>query len=635
MKNTPIRQLPIGAEAQPDGSTHFRVWAPEPRTITLVIEPHGSAASEVALDAEPCGYYSALVAGVGAGDRYRYRLDGTLLPDPVSRWQPDGPFGPSAVVDPRQFAWTDGSWRGVQLAGQIVYELHVGTFTRDGTWRAAIERLPQVAATGISLIELMPVAEFPGRFGWGYDGVFPFAPTRLYGTPDDLRAFVDRAHAIGLGVILDVVYNHFGPDGCVFTHYAQQYFTRKYTNEWGDAINFDGEHSGPVRELFASNAAYWIDEFHLDGLRLDATQSMHDASPRHVLADISRAAHRAAGGRGIVLVAENEPQHVRLVKPIDDGGFGLDALWNDDFHHSAVVAVTGRREAYYTDHGGTPQELISAAKYGYLFQGQRYEWQKQSRGTRTDGIPPAVFVNFIENHDQLANSGSGARVYARTSPGRYRALTALLLLMPGTPMLFQGQEFGASAPFLYFADQRPDLATLVQRGRAEFVSQFPSLATAEVQARLPVPHDPATFAACKLDWGEYDDHQAHRRLHADLIGIRCHDEAFRAQRRGGVDGAVLAQEAFALRFAAEKAEDERLLIVNLGPDIGRGSLAEPLVAPPDGYLWQLRWSSEHPAYGGGGTPDVAGPDGWRIPAHAAVVLRPTEIIDGRDGAGRR
>jgi maltooligosyltrehalose trehalohydrolase len=527
-------------------------------------------------------------------------------------------------VDPAAYQWSDGDWRGVTLPGQIIYELHVGTFTEEGTWFAAAGKLEALARTGITLIEIMPVAEFPGRFGWGYDGVFPFAPSRLYGAPDDFRAFVDRAHQVGLGVILDVVYNHLGPDGCVFRQFAAEYFSKTYSNEWGEALNFDEEGSRPVREFFVSNAAYWIDEYHLDGLRLDATQSIHDASPSNVIAEISSAARTAARGRDIVLVSENEPQQVRMVRPIAAGGYGLDALWNDDFHHSAHVALTGRSEAYYSDHRGSPQELLSAAKHGYLFQGQRYHWQKQPRGTRTRGVPPAAFVNFIENHDQVANSGRGERMWQRTSPGRYRAMTALFLLMPGTPMLFQGQEFGSTRPFLYFADHKPELARAVQEGRAEFLRQFPSLATEEVQGALAIPHDEKTFRRCKLQWDEYDCNLTYRRLHEDLIAVRRTDAAFGVQEPGAVDGAILAPEAFILRYAAPGDRDERLLVVNLGPEIVAGSFAEPLVAPPDGLTWTLRWSSEHVDYGGGGTAQVVGPDGWRIPGHSAVVLNPGE-----------
>jgi maltooligosyltrehalose trehalohydrolase len=626
MSSQVVRRFSVGAEVQSTGGTHFRVWAPAPRDVQLVVE-EGSGSSTIPLDREGNGYYSGFVRHAGAGTRYRFRLDGKLHPDPASRFQPDGPFEASQVVDPRQFAWSALEWRGAAVEGQVIYELHIGTFTREGTWRSAIGRLPSLAAIGITMIEVMPVAEFPGRFGWGYDGVFPYAPTRLYGSPDDFRAFVDAAHRLGLAVILDVVYNHLGPDGCVLAHYASDYFSSAYANEWGDALNFDGRCSAPVRDYFSSNAAYWIDEFRLDGLRLDATQAIHDKSETHIVREIAARARAAAAPRRIVIVAENEPQEVRQVRPIEEGGFGLDALWNDDFHHSAVVALTGRAEAYYTDHRATPQEFVSAAKYGYLFQGQRYAWQKQNRGTATRGVAPARFVNFVENHDQVANSGDGSRLHARSAPAAYRAMTALFLLMPGTPMLFQGQEFGSQAPFLYFADHGAALASAVQRGRAEFVGQFPSLASPEIQARLPSPHDPATFERCKLDWSAAQD--AHVRLFRDLIALRKSDIAFRQQRPGAIDGAVLDSHAFALRFWTDEEQAERLLIVNMGRHIDAGSFAEPLVAPPTGYEgWSLRWSSEHPDYGGVGTPEIVGDAGWRIPGQCAVVLQPRPIREG-------
>ena len=498
--------------------------------------------------------------------------------------------------------------------------MHCGTFTAEGTWRAAIEQLPELARLGVTVIEAMPVSEFPGEFGWGYDGVFPFAPTRLYGTPDDFRAFVDAAHQLGLAVILDVVYNHLGPDGCVFSRFAKAYFTRKYANEWGEALNFDDDWSHGVREYFTANAGYWIDEYHLDGLRLDATQSIHDASDEHIIAAISRRVREAARGRKTILISENEKQHVRMVRPIERGGYGLDALWNDDFHHSAVVALTGRNEAYYSDHRGVPQEFISAARRGYLFQGQRYAWQKQPRGTRTDGLPPAAFVTFLENHDQVANTADGRRLHSKSTPGCYRAMTALMLLMPGTPMLFQGQEMASSKPFLYFADHRPEIAAAVQKGRAEFVAQFPSIASGAARARLSVPHDRSTFDQCKLDWSERDTHAPTYRLHRDLLALRRADAGFRQQAEGTVDGAVIGAEAFVLRFPGDRDEDERLLVVNLGTDIVAGSFAEPLVAPPEGHRWTTRFSTEHPDYGGEGTPPIVTDAGWRIPGHAAIVL---------------
>jgi maltooligosyltrehalose trehalohydrolase len=616
------RRLPAGADVQVDGSTHFRVWAPRPREIRLVIENVAGGERDVPLDQEADGFLSARVPNVGAGDRYRYRLDGRVFADPASRFQPDGPFGSSEVVNPGVYRWNDTAWRGVTLRGQVLYELHVGTFTPEGTWRAAIERLDRLARLGVTTIELMPVAEFPGRFGWGYDGVFPYAPTRLYGSPDDFRAFVDAAHGLGLGVILDVVYNHLGPSGCVHREYASAYFTHRYENEWGEALNFDGPDAAPVREYFLGNAAYWIDEFHLDGLRLDAVHTIHDQSPDSIIAAVVRRARQAAGHRSILVVLENERQDTALLRARYQDGDGFDATWNDDFHHSVVVALTGRREAYYSDHYGTPQELISAAKYGFLFQGQRYAWQKQPRGGRTDGLPPEAFVTFIENHDQIANAGLGTRMHHRAAPARYRALTALFLLIPSTPMLFQGQEFGSTRPFLYFADHGGDLAEAVMKGRADFLRQFPSLAACDAQAQLPPPHDAATFERCKLQWDEWTAHVDHRRVYEDLLTIRREDQAFRQQRAGAVDGAVLRGSAFVLRFAAPSPHAERLLVVNLGTDLVTGSFAEPLVAAPAGHAWRMRWSSEDVRYGGTGAYDIVTADGWRVPGQSATVLSP-------------
>src|SRR5213076_1696853 len=305
---------------------------------------------------------------------------------------------------------------------------------------------------GITVIEMMPVAEFPGRFGWGYDGVDLFAPSHLYGTPDDLRAFINRAHSLGLGVILDVVYNHFGPDGNYLGIFSDDYLLRGKGHEWGDLINFDGPNSVPVREFFVTNGRYWIEEFHFDGFRFDATHAIRDRSSEYIIGAVGRAARAAAGSRSIILVAENDLQEAKTARPRSEGGDDLDGMWNDDFHHSAVVALTGRNEAYFSDYLGAPQEFIAAAKYGFLYQGQARSWRKVLRGTPSFGIAPEVFVCFIENHDQIANTGQGERLRFQTLPARYGAMTAFLLLGPWTPLLFQGQEFGASSPFLFFAD---------------------------------------------------------------------------------------------------------------------------------------------------------------------------------------
>src|SRR5438874_1285308 len=535
------RRLSIGAEPMDRGRTHFRVWAPRARRVD-VADGDGRLTP---LEPEAGGYFSG-AAEARIGDRYGFKLDDDqrLHPDPASRFQPEGPHGPSEIVDPHTFRWTDQAWTGATLAGQVAYEMHVGTFTRTGTFAAADDELRELARIGITLIELMPVAEFEGRFGWGYDGVDLFAPTRLYGAPDDFRRFVDAAHACGVAVILDVVYNHLWPVVSYLRAFSTAYFTYRYENEWGDAINFDGPDAGPVREFFLANAEYWIAEFHLDGLRLDATQQIFDRSASNIMAEIGLRAREAAGDRSIVMIAENEPQDTRLVRPLDEGGYGLDAVWNDDCHHSA-------------------------------------------------------------------------------SPARWRAMTALLLLLPATPMLFQGQEFAASAPFLYFADFDRDLADAVQRGRAEFLRQFPSIADLEERGGvLANPGDPATFERCRLDFAERQTHAAAYALHVDLLRLRREELACRSQQPGGVDGAVLSPSAFALRFFTPDHRDDRLLVVNLGADLTRGSFAEPLLAPPAGTDWALRWSSEDPAYAGNGTP-ATWPDGcWSMPAESALVLSP-------------
>jgi maltooligosyltrehalose trehalohydrolase len=619
------RRLPVGAEVMAEGGVHFRVWAPRRRKVDLVLEGGDGRGGIHPLDAEGDGYFSAAVPTAAAASLYRYRLDGgpRLLPDPASRFQPDGPHGPSRVVDPSAYRWTDGAWRGPRLEGQVLYEMHPGTFTPDGTWAAAAEEIDELAGAGITAIEAMPVAEFAGRFGWGYDGVDLFAPSRLYGEPDDFRRFVDRAHRAGMAVILDVVYNHVGPAGNYLGEFSRSYFTDRYQNEWGDAINFDGPDAGPVREFILANVAYWIDEFHLDGLRLDATQQIFDASPIHIVAEIGRRARAAAGGRRVLLVAENEPQDVRTVTPAAEGGHGMDAVWNDDFHHSAIVAATGRAEGYYSDYRGTAQELVSAVKRGFLYQGQWYPWQDQRRGTPTLHVPPAAFVCYLQNHDQVANSATGARLHQLTSPGRHRALTALLLLGPWTPMLFQGQEFSASAPFLYFADHEPELAASVREGRAGFLRQFPNIATPEIQDRLADPSDPETFRRCRLDLTERARHPTAYALHRDLLRLRREDAVFSAQRPGGVDGAVLAPECAVLRFF-DPAGRDRLLLVNLGRELVLEPAPEPLLAPTDRAGWRLLWSSEHPRYGGAGTPAVETAHGWRIPPHSAVALAPAD-----------
>jgi maltooligosyltrehalose trehalohydrolase len=637
------RRYPIGTEISPDGIVHARVWAPK-RTVVSFVEltPDGARRSTTELESEGNGYFSGVVPRVGRGSLYKLRLDDhTDVPDPVSRFQPEGPHGPSQVIDGRHYQWRDGGWRGPAVAGAVIYELHIGTFTRDGTYAAASRHLAELAELGVSVIEMMPVAEFPGRFGWGYDGVSLFAPYHHYGAPDDLRAFIDDAHAHGIAVILDVVYNHLGPDGNYLKEFSKHYF--KGNTEWGEALNFDGEESGPVREMFTCNAAYWSEEFHFDGLRLDATQQIFDSSTTHIIGEIVARVREAARGRRTLVVAENEPQDATLVRQRTNAGYGLDGIWNDDFHHSAMVALTGRDEAYYSGYRGTAQEFISAAKYGFLYQGEWYQWQHGRRGKPAFDIAPPHFIQFIQNHDQIANSAFGLRAHQLSSPASHRAITGLLLLLPQTPMLFQGQEWQASAPFLYFADHKTDLASLVRRGRAEFLGQFAHVATPEITARLADPSDDATFTRCKLDWAERNQESRMQSvaLVRDLIRLRRMDPTLRRQavndaesQENGIlarmiDGAALCESAFVLRYFGERRDLDRLVVVNLGCRFHAAPLAEPLVAPPPDKLWRPIWSSEDPLYGGSGTPSLdSDDDGWWLPAQSTVLLWPVP----REGA---
>ncbi len=624
------RRIPVGAEVQKDGTVHFRVWAPSAKTVEVVIEgsdesvrPSSAARTSRGLKHEAGGYFSGIVAGARVGTLYRYRLDeeSQLLPDPASRFQPDGPHGPSEVIDPSSFSWSDKKWKGVSPKGQVLYEMHIGTFTQEGTWEAAATQLHELAEVGMTLLEVMPVADFPGRFGWGYDGVDMFAPTHLYGRPDDFRKFVDQAHAEGIGVILDVVFNHLGPDGNYLKKFTPEYFTSRHKTEWGDAINFDGKESGPVREFFLANACYWMSEYHLDGLRIDATQAFFDESDDHILRAIVREVHKSAKRKSVVIVGESEPQRAELMRPMDRQGFGMDMLWNDDFHHAAIVAVTGRTEAYFTDYHGTPQELISCAKWGYLFQGQRYSWQRKPRGSIAWDIPRYQFVDYLQNHDQVPNAGIGRRLHVLCGPAQYRAITTLFLLGPGTPLLFQGEEFGASTPFHYFADHRGELARFVVEGRKKFLSQFRSSATPEVQALIPDPGDPHTFEISKLNFADREHSKEIYQLHRDLLHLRHSDSVLQSIDECRIDGAVLAPETLVLRYFSDR-KDDRLLILNLGRDFRLDPMPEPLLAPFDGMTWTVLWSSEDPRYGGYGVPSAIVQERWIIPGYAALLLAP-------------
>lgn len=609
-------RLPVGAQPGPDG-VRFRVWAEGRRTVSVVIE----GAGEFDLTAEAEGYFSADISSARVGARYRYRLDEDteLLADPASRWQPEGPSGPSVVCDPATFQWTDASWRGVLRHGQVLYELHIGTFTQEGTWAAAATRLSHLKDLGVTALQIMPIGECGGSFGWGYDTVLPYAPTHHYGTPDDLRRFIDAAHGHGIGVLLDVVYNHVGI-GDRYAAFSSHYFTHRHPTEWGAGFNFDGPHAAPVREFIVQNAAYWIAEYHFDGLRLDATQALFDDGADHIIAEITRAARAAGDERAIYVAAENQPEDRQLIDPPAKGGYGLDAIANDDFHHAAHVALTGHNDFYYRDYFGTAQELVSSAKYGFLYQGQRSDMRDAPYGTFNLRTAPDHFIHFTENHDQIANSARGLRLSELASPARNRAITALLLLAPQTPCLFQGQEFAASGAFYYFAGYEGDEAKAVREGRMKSLLDFPSVADPAMTAELPDPAAYATFAASKLDWSECDRNTRVVTFHRDLLTMRLTHPAFDVTDNRAVDGAVLGDHAFVLRFSTPDPLNDRLLLVNLGRDLPMSTVAEPLLSPYDGTKWALHWSSEDPAYAGAGRRPMDTDHYWILPADTAIVL---------------
>jgi maltooligosyltrehalose trehalohydrolase len=629
------RRRAFGAELDGRGVS-FRVFAPGRTSVDVVVQAGSEARVLPLAPDQEAGAWTAHVPGLGAGARYRYRLAGEPEPlaDPLSRYQPEGVAGPSEVVDPT-FAWTDDDFPGIAERGRVAYELHIGTFTAEGTWQAARARLPELARLGVTVVEMMPVNEFTGEHGWGYDGAFWFAPYHAYGRPEDLRRFIDDAHRYGLGVILDVVYNHLGDVGNVLPRFSPDYMGQA-KSEWGVGLSFDERTSRPMRELVKENAAYWIDEFHFDGFRFDATQAIADRSepPANILTEAAQAARDAAPGKTLYLVAENEPQDSRIARPRAAGGNGLDALWNDDMHHAALVALTGHREGYFIDYTGAARELAACVRQGFLFQGQRYRWQGRARGRTTRGLAPRAFVAFLENHDQLANEGLGERLWPRVAPGKLRALTALLLLAPWTPLLFQGQEWNATSRFPYFADHEAERAQIVKAGRADFLQQFARHAAPDERDRFPDPSAPATFASAKLDWDERHEpfHARAFALHRDLLELRRTDATVRREGEDGVtvDAVALTESILIVRYFGVDAdgEEDRLLVVNLGVDLEPDSVAEPLIAPPVGRVWRVAWSSEDPRYGGTGARGPRPPRDLYAAGEAAVLYVPAAAPSG-------
>jgi maltooligosyltrehalose trehalohydrolase len=612
------RRFPIGAELIGD-QVHVRLWAPDRGRAVIAIDGRLEPLSR-----EAGGYFSAVVDGQ-AGSRYGFQFDADTktYPDPASRYQPDGPHGLSEVIDATTFQWTDDGWSGVDLDHPVVYEIHLGTFTAAGTAAAAEAHLEDLASLGITVVQLMPIAEFPGQFGWGYDGVGLFAPSRLYGRPDDIRHLVDRAHALGMAVILDVVYNHVGPDGNYLRAFAKGYFSERYENEWGDALNFDGADAAPVREWVLTNVAYWIREFHVDGFRLDATQQIYDASPEHLVTAIARVARQTAATRTVMVTAENEPQDATLLRPAREGGSELDAIYNEDLHHSLRVFLVGTREAYFSDYQGTANEWLACARRGVLFQGQHYPWQKQGRGTPGLGVSPSRLINFLENHDQVANA-SGRRLVDLARPSDLRAMLGLLFMMPGIPMIFQGQEFGSRRPFVYFAHHEAPLRDAVATGRREFLEQFERLRDHELYKAEPLPHEREAWEQCVLDRDTRDRAEPQwRALITELARLR----RLRPRRDGAydLDGAAPDQTLLLLRYFGD-GDADWLVVLNAGPDRDVAAVSEPLIAPPAQRSWTPLFSSEHPRYGGQGRMAWV-PGHWPAPGHSLLVLQATTKED--------
>lgn len=514
-------QLPYFGAVPSQTGVRFRIWSPNARALELVIRD-GRVAGRHPLAHLGDGLYETWVDGAGANDRYVYRLDHEQeLPDPASRFQPEGVHAASQVIDPTTFRWTDERGRIRPPQDLIIYELHVGTFSAEGTFAGVQSRLPYLRDLGVTAIELMPVADFAGARNWGYDGVALFAPSRAYGTPDDLRRLVDSAHAHGLVVILDVVYNHLGPEGAYLPRFSQRYLSVRHHTPWGAAINVDGESAELVRGFIIDSAVHWIREYHLDGLRLDATHALIDDSTPHIVAELA-ARVREAAGREVIIHAEDERNLATIVRGPEQGGWGLDGVWADDFHHVVRRLVAGDTHGYYADFEGTVDELARTLRQGWLYTGQPSRHMNRSRGTDPADVPMYRFVVCVQNHDQVGNRATGDRLHHRVSPATWRAASTVLLMAPMTPVLFMGQEWAASSPFQYFTDLEPGLGRLVTEGRRTEFAAFPEFADPDARARIPDPQAEATFTASKLTWSEAaeGEHARSLALYRALIALR-------------------------------------------------------------------------------------------------------------------
>jgi maltooligosyltrehalose trehalohydrolase len=534
-----------GFGACPDrGGVRFRVPAPAARDLQLHLLT-GPSAGLYRPDRNPEGVFECHVPGARAGDRYAFTLDGSPpLPDPASRSQPDGVHGASAIVDPQAYRWQHTAWRGPAVPSLVVYELHVGTFTPEGTFASARQRLVELADLGVTAIELMPVADFPGGRNWGYDGVCLYAPARVYGSPDDLRELVDAAHGVGLAVLLDVVYNHLGPEGAYLPRFNPGYIADRHSTPWGGAVNLDGPGREVVRQFIIDNAVHWIREYRLDGLRLDATHALVDDSPAHLVAELT-AAVRAAAAWPVVIHAEDHRNATSIVEPVTEGGWGADGIWADDFHHVVRRLLAGDVHGYYADFDGTTEELARTIRQGWLFTGQVSRHMNGPRGTDPSQVPMHRFVVCVQNHDQIGNRARGDRLHHTIDHASWRAASTLLLTVPMTPLLFMGQEWAVSSPFQYFTEMEPDLGRLVTEGRRREFREFPEFADPAARERIPDPQDATTFERSRLNWDERGSgvHVLTLALYRELLRLR------RAHRALAASG-ELAGEAAALNEGA-------------------------------------------------------------------------------------
>jgi maltooligosyltrehalose trehalohydrolase len=579
-------KMPFGAQCLQKGSVRFRVWAPAARNLELCLR-RGDRSAFLPLERQDRGWFELTTDAARPGSHYRFRINRSQqVPDPASRFQPNDVHGPSQVIDPESFEWGDENWRGRPWEEAVIYELHVGAFAPPGTFAAACDRLDYLADLGVTAIELMPVADFPGRRNWGYDGVFPFAPDTVYGRPEDLKQLVQSAHDRGMMVLLDVVYNHFGPEGNYLAAYAPQFFADRHHTPWGGAIHFDGAESRPVRDFFIHNALYWLTEYHFDGLRLDAVHALLDDSHPHILTELADTVRNAMEpGRHVHLVLENDLNQARYLRRADRcKAPAYSAQWNDDIHHALHVLLTGERDGYYWDYSDHPVEQLGRClTEGFAYQGETSLYRNgQPRGEPTAGLPPTALVSFLQNHDQIGNRAFGERINTLADPRAVRAAAAIILLAPSPPLLFMGQEFGTQTPFLFFCDFENGLAEAVAAGRRNEFARLAKFTDPARRAGIPDPNAPQTFESSRLDWDEVAQPPHHEWLafYRRLLRLRCHSIIPRLSNACAIQAGYTSTEDRGLSVHWKFPDGSELtLLANLGTHSLSSFNPNPLNAP--------------------------------------------------------